>query len=43
MPEFGEAVFALKTGEISEPVHTAFGWHVIQALEPITPEDTPPI
>jgi peptidyl-prolyl cis-trans isomerase C len=30
VPEFGEAAFKLKKGETSEPVKSAFGWHVIQ-------------
>ena len=29
IPEFSKAVFALKKGQISEPVNTPFGWHVI--------------
>ena len=29
---FEEAAFALKAGEISAPVQTDFGWHVIQAI-----------
>ncbi len=29
IPEFDEAAFALADGEISEPVRTQFGWHII--------------
>ena len=30
VPEFSEAAFKMKDGEISEPVKSQFGWHVIQ-------------
>jgi len=30
---FEEALFAMKAGEISEPVKTDFGWHVVQLRE----------
>ncbi len=34
VPEFADAAFKMKAGEISEtPVKTQFGWHVIQVLE----------
>ena len=33
VPEFERAMVALKPGEVSEPVKSPFGWHLIQVLE----------
>jgi peptidyl-prolyl cis-trans isomerase SurA len=33
VPEFEKAMDALKVGEISQPVRSPFGWHLIQVLE----------
>src|SRR5262249_43782377 len=36
VPEFETTAFKLKTGATAKPVKTQFGWHVIQAVSPIT-------
>ena len=41
VPEFEEAVFSLKKDEISQPVKTQYGYHIIQVTE-ITPEEQLP-
>jgi peptidyl-prolyl cis-trans isomerase SurA len=33
VPDFERAMDALKPGEVSQPVKTPFGWHLIQVLE----------
>ena len=43
VPPFDKAAFSLKTNEISEPVHSAYGWHIIQPVGPITPPKVTPL
>ncbi len=35
VPEFSEAAFKLKKGQISTPVKTVFGYHIIEALDDV--------
>lgn len=42
VPEFSAAVFKLKKGEISDPIKSSFGWHVVR-VEDRRPVKVPPI
>ncbi|SDG12433.1 peptidylprolyl isomerase [Pelagibacterium luteolum] len=42
VPEFEEAAFAMEVGELSQPVQSQFGWHLIQ-LEDSRLSAAPPI
>jgi foldase protein PrsA len=43
VPPFDKTAFSLKKGELSHPVKTQYGWHIIQALSDVRPPTTTPL
>jgi parvulin-like peptidyl-prolyl isomerase len=43
VPEFDKAAFSLKKGELSKPIKTQYGYHIIQALSAIKPSTSTPL
>jgi foldase protein PrsA len=43
VPQFDRVAFELARGEVSRPVKTQFGWHIIEALTRVKPERVTPL
>ena len=43
VPQFDKVAFSLKKGELSSPVKTQYGWHIIEALSDIKPPKQTPL
>jgi len=40
VPQFDKVAFSLKTGQLSPPIKTQYGYHIIQALSAVKPAKT---
>jgi parvulin-like peptidyl-prolyl isomerase len=43
VPEFDKTAFALKKGELSKPIKTQYGYHIIEALSAVKAASTTPL
>jgi parvulin-like peptidyl-prolyl isomerase len=43
VPQFDKAAFSLEKDELSRPIKTQYGYHIIQALSAIRPAKTTPL
>lgn len=43
VPEFEDAAYNMEVGEISEPIQTTNGWHIIKVTDKREVEDMPPL
>ena len=43
VPEFDKVAFELETGELSKPVKTQFGWHIIEAISDVKAKTATPL
>jgi parvulin-like peptidyl-prolyl isomerase len=42
VPQFDQVAFQLEKGQLSHPIHTQYGWHIIQALSAVHPAKATP-